>query len=78
MHHSKSAMFLPLDGWIMTEDSVAKASCSQNVERSFYECTNLGSFSYWFNLDSNLAPLAHMKITRTGFDDVPAKVSGQR
>lgn len=35
----------------------------------------LGLFSYWFNFVSNLAPLDHMKITRTGFMDVPARMS---
>lgn len=39
---------------------------------------NLGSFSYWFSFVSKSAPLAHMKITRTGFMDAPVGTSGQR
>lgn len=38
----------------------------------------LGSFSYLFNFVSNVAPLAHMKITRTGLMDMPARMNGQR
>jgi hypothetical protein len=35
---------------------------------------NVGSFSYWFNFASKLAPLAHIQITNTGSSAVPVMV----
>ena len=79
MHPSESALLLPVKSQIYeTVFSGKDHSFSRNVQSITRKCTNLGSFSYRFNLFSNLAPLAHMKITRTGFMDVTARTNGQR
>lgn len=79
MHPSESACFFQSKFRYVKLVSVAKITLYPTTwKASLGKCTNLGSFSYRFSLFSNLAPLAHMKITRTGLLEVPARTDDQR